>query len=521
MDGLKNWKNWKKWVLFLLPFLAIAALFLFFPIEMIARPGGGSSYGGGSSGGGGSYGGGGGSYSGGGGSSSGDGELFGLIIWLIFEYPQVSIPIIIVIVIFRLVKGRTKPSVPVATRNGRDTQIQKVRHIESAINSFRDTKDAGFSKTLFLDFAQHLFYQYHYARGANKLGQLSAYLDQGVIEAEGRQHAQTLQVSELVIGSVSFVGFSQRDDSDWIALSFDANYTETINGHSNRYWVKEWWTFRRQTGLQSGGPAAMQNPGCPNCGASIELNSAGECQQCNVVVTPGEKAWSVFTINQQERQVQSGKPVGSYAPERGTNLPTLFDPNLNTVGGKFIASHSMPSIAHYAKDFKESVVEPVFLMIYNSWAERKYEPARPLMTDNLFRSHAYWIEMYKQNKLFNRLDDLHVMGVHLVKLDLDIHFEAATVRIFAECRDYTTDEAGNFYSGDQNKARRFSEYWTFIRRTGTNHDLKSYKADACPNCGAAVKMGMTGICEYCNTKVTTGEFGWILSRISQDESYLG
>jgi Zn finger protein HypA/HybF involved in hydrogenase expression len=34
----------------------------------------------------------------------------------------------------------------------------------------------------------------------------------------------------------------------------------------------------------------------------------------------------------------------------------------------------------------------------------------------------------------------------------------------------------------------------------------------CPNCAAPIdKMGSTGVCGYCNTKVTTGDFGWVLA----------
>jgi hypothetical protein len=43
----------------------------------------------------------------------------------------------------------------------------------------------------------------------------------------------------------------------------------------------------------------------------------------------------------------------------------------------------------------------------------------------------------------------------------------------------------------------------------------------CPNCGAALKINRAGVCEYCQGKVTSGEFDWVLSRIEQDEAYRG
>jgi hypothetical protein len=32
---------------------------------------------------------------------------------------------------------------------------------------------------------------------------------------------------------------------------------------------------------------------------------------------------------------------------------------------------------------------------------------------------------------------------------------------------------------------------------------------------------MAGECEHCGAKVTRGEFDWVLSKIEQDDSYMG
>ena len=76
--------------------------------------------------------------------------------------------------------------------------------------------------------------------------------------------------------------------------------------------------------------------------------------------------------------------------------------------------------------------------------------------------------------------------------------------------------------GSKKSARVFSEYWTFIRRTGVENKEEEFNMNNCPNCGApADKMGQAAICEYCNSKVSTGDFSWILARIVQDEEYVG
>ena len=93
------------------------------------------------------------------------------------------------------------------------------------------------------------------------------------------------------------------------------------------------------------------------------------------------------------------------------------------------------------------------------------------------------------------------------------------MRLFATSIDYTISDDGKLMSGSKSRNRQYSEYWTLIRGTqrkgGSRGDL------ACPNCGAQLRIGMAGACEYCRVKVTSGEFDWVLSRIEQDDSYTG
>ena len=56
-----------------------------------------------------------------------------------------------------------------------------------------------------------------------------------------------------------------------------------------------------------------------------------------------------------------------------------------------------------------------------------------------------------------------------------------------------------------------------IRRRGVQEGTRS--PIQCPNCGAELKINMAGVCEYCESKITRGDFDWVLSRIEQDESY--
>ena len=92
------------------------------------------------------------------------------------------------------------------------------------------------------------------------------------------------------------------------------------------------------------------------------------------------------------------------------------------------------------------------------------------------------------------------------------------MRLFAECVDYTVDEAGVTVGGRREELRRYSEYWTFLRSRNASGAPKS--EPGCPNCGAPTEqINMAGECASCGKKVTMGEFDWVLSRIEQDEVF--
>ena len=155
-----------------------------------------------------------------------------------------------------------------------------------------------------------------------------------------------------------------------------------------------------------------------------------------------------------------------------------------------------------------------------AWSINKLGSVRHLLTDRLYESYIFWIDAYKEEGLANKLDDLKIKKTELAKIEMDKFYESITVRIHASVKDYVTDNTGKVIGGSAKKDRKFSEYWTFIRRTGVETD--NYDYGNCPNCGApADKMGQSGTCGYCNTKISTGDFSWVLAVVTQDEVYMG
>ncbi len=519
-------------VAWLLGAAALAAV-LVAAADAFARPGGGHGYSGGSSGGG---------YSGGGGGGGGDGlfMLFFLLLQLCFEHPVIGIPLLIIflVVIFGMGVARAKRSSYNDWESGASTSAGTQRQQAwGAIEQMQDpyasraqrslsprralegirSFDDNFSTVLFEDFLYSLFAEVHRARGAGKLDKLSAYLDDNARAQLAQRPAA--EVSTVIVGAMRVLSVSGLSRSDYhvqVAVEFEANYTErspqtnTVQG----LYVVERWRLSRVHGALSRTPDRAQVIGCPSCGAPLDVVTAGRCSYCGQQVNTGAFDWMVQSIELVQRE-NRGPMLTSDVEERGTDLPTIVDPN---------ARQGIQSLMSKDPQFRWEVFQARVGLIFSefqvAWSSRDLARMRPFLSDHLFQTQAYWIETYKAQRLRNVTDRARITALELAKFGSDKFYDAITVRLYGTGLDYTVSDDGNrVVSGSTSRERAYSEYWTLVRGTARNAPSRADKA--CPNCGAPLQINMAGYCEYCKAKVTSGEFDWVLSRIEQDESYEG
>jgi predicted lipid-binding transport protein (Tim44 family) len=473
--------------------------------------GGGQSYGGGRSGGG------------------GDGGGAGFIIWLLlrlilltFEYPVIGIPLDIIIVGFILYiyfkKDKTAPSVCSADAVGAITPTHP--SFAQEFNQLRRF-DPNFSEITFTDFCYALYARAQDARGRGKLDELSPYLSENSRNALLQRNPPNLQeVVGVIIGSMQVAGVQGlASPLVMISVEFESNYTEIVGGEGQKpremtYYVQERWVLERKRDVLSPPPAKATALHCPRCGAALMKDTTGACAFCGARIESGEFQWfvrGISVVGIEER----GPLLTSDVPEVGTHLPSVVQPHFQAVSAHFQQNNPSFTVPEF-----EARVSLIFHELQFAWSSLQWERARPHETDNIFQMHQYWIEAYKRQGLRNALDNLRITAMSAVKIKEDAFYNSITMRIWAEGHDYTVDQNGKIVSGSNTKLRRWSEYWTFIR----NRNSKPTPARAdlnCPNCGAALKVNVTGICEYCRGKITSGEFDWVLSKIEQDESYAG
>jgi predicted lipid-binding transport protein (Tim44 family) len=212
---------------------------------------------------------------------------------------------------------------------------------------------------------------------------------------------------------------------------------------------------------------------------------------------------------------QKGPLLTSNVEEQGTNAPTIVDPERDSAFSRL--SQKDPAFQWSAF---EARVKVIFEALQTGWTARDPLRVRPYMSDNLFQSQCYWLDLYRQARAINRTDGAQVLGVELARVTSDAYFDAITVRVYATSIDVTVSEdTGKVLSGHPKKQRRYTEYWTLLRGSSAKSTSKGDRV--CPRCGAPLQISMAGNCGYCSAKVTSGEFDWVLSRIEQDEAYAG
>jgi hypothetical protein len=480
--------------------------------ETFARVGGGQSYGGG----------------GGSGGGGGGGALIYLVIrlllWLTIEHPVIGIPvdiIVIVLVIYWFAKPAKSrisigTSATVAAPDAVSTAVQQ-QGFQKAFNQLRRF-DPNFSEIIFIDFCYALYGKAHEARGrgAKALDEFSPYLSEAARDSLIKLNPPNLKsVEGIIIGAMQVIDVQGLETPTvTIALGFETNYTEVVNGQQMTYYVRERWSLDRKRDALSPTPEHATALHCPRCGAPLQKDTNGACAFCSTKIESGEFQWYVQSISTLSREAR-GPLLTSDVPEVGTNYPTITQPNFPAVRAAF--EQNNPSFSW--SDF-QARARMIFDELQTAWSTLKWERARPFETDNIFQMHRYWIEAYQRQGLRNALDQCQITAMQPTKIKVDAFYNAITLRIFAQGYDYTVNQGGQVVAGSNKNFRKWSEYWTFVRYSKAKP--AAARADLnCPNCGAPLKVNATGICEFCGGKITSGEFDWVLSKIEQDESYSG
>lgn len=486
---------------------ALAGLLLT-ALDAEARVGGGQRYGGGgrSSGGG---------WSGGGGSGDGGDALY-LMFWLLWHHPALGVPVLVVVALVVLGDMRRKRSwdsyrTVEGMPHGATSVRTRPRASRAGLGALA-ARDPGLSEPVLHDYVQLVIRRALAARTLEDQAALAPFIAptgwRGVLAARGPE-----PVDDVIIAGTTLVGTREVDGRDLLTVEVRSARTDPAG---RDLLCDERWTFARARGAHSLPPERTRRLGCPSCGAAVALDDAGRCTACSSPTT-AQLQWQLVEVVSLGCEPNLPPETGwtSGGEEPSWHVATWVDPSLPAASRAFHGRHP-----GFDPDAWERRIRDTFLALQAAWSRTAWDEARPHCTDAAWNTLRFWMRGYARAGLRNRVEDVVILRLQVVRLTVDAWYEAVTVRIWASARDWTEDADGRVVGGNAKTARRFSEYWTFLRAVGSGEAV--HDVHRCPSCGAPLdRISAAGVCGYCDSVIVTGQHDWVLSRIQQPDAYRG
>lgn len=446
--------------------------------------------------------------------------------YLLIQYPWLIIPVFGLIFLYSWAKSQSQEQEQLSfLREGDRYQLPP----EAAANSndamrftrrrqalqLLQNQDRNFSEPIFLDFVSGLYVRLQEGRFRGFPG-VSHYLSREVAnQLQGTEANSRAKITDVVVGNITIAEahLNSLKKLLQITVQVESNYTLQKEGvPPQRLYSLDLLTLSRRQGVLSQGPVQMSTFACPHCGGTSGVDpQTGTCLNCHEPVLDGRFSWVVTT----------------FKPHSEPN-PPLTPSSHDSTSAKLPIKRSLTFAANYRRfmgrypqfDWKAfgERVKNAFLQMQKAWSDDNWESIRSLETDYLFSTHSFWMDRYRRQGLRNKMEDVQVLQLEVCAISSDAFYDIVTVYLKAKAKDYTINlESGQIVAGSNRKEVEFAEYWTFIR----THDFQEsqHQDETCPHCGAPLKVAMSGICPYCDTKITLGTFDWTLSNIQQTESY--
>jgi predicted lipid-binding transport protein (Tim44 family) len=117
--------------------------------------------------------------------------------------------------------------------------------------------------------------------------------------------------------------------------------------------------------------------------------------------------------------------------------------------------------------FREQATD-IFFQVQSAWTGLKLEPARGVLTPEMFDVLAAQVTQMKEQGRVNRLENIAMRGVEMAEAWQEQGYDYITLRLTANLLDYTVDaKGGQVLEGSDSLPVKFEEYWTFARPVGS------------------------------------------------------
>lgn len=259
---------------------------------------------------------------GGGGDDDFFGFIAGLIVGLLFDYPVLFIPVVIIVLFFWLrsrIRGRKNGDkvggqVEQVNYEAQMEDIQTANVPQEVVVAQIQAIDPNFSVDKFNAWVREVFIKLQQAWSDRDWKKIRPFESEELFSLHNSQLEEYIRgnkinmIEKIGIKSCSLVSFAEDGDKEVVKVRLsavmrdyviDATTRKVLESDPNKDWYMTYiMTFNRKKGVKTKeGVSNKSTTNCPNCGAPTEITSAGQCSYCGSIITTGEHDWVLTDLH--------------------------------------------------------------------------------------------------------------------------------------------------------------------------------------------------------------------------------
>ncbi len=208
------------------------------------------------------------------------------------------------------------------------------------------------------------------------------------------------------------------------------------------------------------------------------------------------------------------------SPRRQMTGTGLADMKLLQLQNAAKMSQALTSIKkrdqHFAPDSFIKRIEKIFWKVQDAWYNQKIDTIQHLISDALFEQFKRQVDEQIESGIRFKHSNMTIYEARIAQVNCDNSFDVIHVFVRASSADSMFDLTTGETLAQNEENRRFSEYWTFIRRPSAKTLQKPGLLEGvCPNCGTPIEIGQATVCGSCGSFIRSGFYDWVLAHITQ------
>jgi predicted lipid-binding transport protein (Tim44 family) len=169
-----------------------------------------------------------------------------------------------------------------------------------------------------------------------------------------------------------------------------------------------------------------------------------------------------------------------------------------------------------------SRVQIAFDKIQQAWCAQNLTVIRPFVSDGVYERFLLQIAEQRDEGYHDFMEGLRILDLRTAEIESDGIYDEIALGIRAVSVDYRMSIASGQRISGSAGPQEFAEVWTFVRRQGAQTRSGPGLIEGnCPNCGAAIQMNQSAVCEHCMALLRSGQYDWVLTEITQQSEWSG